>query len=152
MTKSSDERTCETGLYEKSGVIIKNGKAYLIMGAFFMALELFIIYNILSSETFIDGKTMVFVIESNVLFLYLVAMFLVSFPLFFVLIGASSLYHGYRSKNAKYTSGERHAVWLVPVKGGTYIGEIGNFCPKCEADLGSLVSDYCWKCGCKLDF
>jgi len=151
MSKNSNERTCETGIYERSEYLIKQGKAYLLVGVLFVILELFLTFTLLSSDSFFDRGSMFYIIKDTTLFLYIGVLLSVSIPVFVVIVGVSSIHHGAKSRDTTYTDGERRLVSMVPVKGGIYLGEIESFCPKCDAEIGLLLANYCPKCGCELD-
>ena len=151
MSKNSNERIRETGLYERNGLVLKQGKRYLFFGVLLLIMELALVFLILRSESFFDGEATFFLVKDTVLYLYIAVMLLSSLPIFYILVGISSFQHSTKSRNAAYTDGERRLVSMVPVKGGIYIGEIENICPECDAEVGLFTAKYCQKCGCELN-
>ena len=144
-----------TGTFEKSGSHITNGISFIVFG-----IVILIIFWFAFSIMFVSNGTWVgdkWVVQIEQFYFIIVPICLITLIGFVLILGATFIYIGVKSKNSSYTAGKRISFWVLEKAtsantGIAFVAEIysQNYCPKCNANLGSMNSRYCPECAADL--
>jgi len=147
MTKR-DEVIGKSGIFAKSSSVLAQGIMFLILGLICLFIVGFVLNEFVNADHI--GYANYIVIRSDIsLAIFLLGVFTV---LVFLIGGIGNIYTAMKSKNARYTLGERKSVWFIKGTEGitndmiAFI-EAQNYCPNCNSNLGPMQINFCPECG-----